>query len=182
MTVLVDEARWAWRGRMWAHLVSDWSLDELHGFAETIGLRRVGFQGDHYDVDAEHRARAIAAGARPVGSRELVRRLRRAGLRLSPGGRPDPWATVHAGSWPLPRAVRTSVVPAVDGVLAALQAVELPAAEAVVLRRPGEQAVLVRVGGPVRVPVPAGVRVTLDGADTVLEVHAALEPSPLGAA
>ncbi|MFQ5558579.1 MAG: DUF4031 domain-containing protein, partial [Acidimicrobiales bacterium] len=43
MTVLVDEARWLWRGRCWAHLVSDTSHDELHELARLIGKRRIGF-------------------------------------------------------------------------------------------------------------------------------------------
>jgi hypothetical protein len=182
MTVLVDEARWRWRGRLWAHLVSDRSLAELHAFAEGIGLRRVAFQGDHYDVDVEHRERAVAAGAQPVGSRELVRRLRRAGLRLSSAGRPAPWSAAHSGTWPLPDAARTAIAPDLDGLLAALLAVDLPVAEAVVLHRAGEQAVLVRVAGPIDLPVPPGVRVTRDGTDTVLEVHAALSPASLGVA
>lgn len=83
MTVLVDEARWPWQGRRWAHLVSDHCYDELHGLAQAIGKRRISFQGDHYDVDACDRARAISAGALPVGSRELVQRLRASGLRRS---------------------------------------------------------------------------------------------------
>ena len=81
MTILVDNAVWPWRGRRWAHLVSDASYDELHAFADALGLRREWFQGDHYDIPAEVRERAIAAGAVPVGSAELVRRLRAAGLR-----------------------------------------------------------------------------------------------------
>lgn len=81
VTVLVDEARWAWRGLRWAHLVSDDSYDELHEFARQLGKRRLGFQGDHYDVDAQDRSRALARGATPVDSRQLVRRLRAAGLR-----------------------------------------------------------------------------------------------------
>ena len=80
VTVLVDEARWPWRGERWAHLCSDDSVAELHRFAEALGLRRVSFQGDHYDVDRGKRAAALAAGAEPVGSRELVRRVRAAGL------------------------------------------------------------------------------------------------------
>lgn len=81
MAILVDQARWPWRGRLWAHLVSDRSLAELHGFADALGLRREAFQGDHYDIPAELRPRAIELGAQPVGSRELVRRLRASGLR-----------------------------------------------------------------------------------------------------
>ncbi len=88
VAVLVDEARWLWRGRRWAHLVSDSSYGELHELAQAIGQRRIGFQGDHYDVDETDRARALAAGAVPVNSRELVRRLRSAGLRRRSGGEP----------------------------------------------------------------------------------------------
>lgn len=81
MTILVDPAVWPWRGRRWAHLVSDTSHAELHAFAADLGLERRWFQGDHYDVPAEVRERAIDAGAEPVSSAELVRRLRAAGLR-----------------------------------------------------------------------------------------------------
>ena len=87
MTVLIDEARWWWRDRKWCHLVSDESLAELWAFADAAGLPRRGFQGDHYDVPDEYRAELIAAGAVEVESRELVRRLRAAGLRLTPAQR-----------------------------------------------------------------------------------------------
>ena len=68
-------------------LVSDESLDELHAFADRTGIPRRGFQGDHYDVPEDVRDELIAAGAVLVESRELVRRLRAAGLRLSPAQR-----------------------------------------------------------------------------------------------
>ena len=84
MTILVDQARWPWQGTTWCHLVSDESLPELHAFAQQLGSRRIGFQGDHYDIDIETRERAIALGATALDSRELVRRLRAAGLRLRP--------------------------------------------------------------------------------------------------
>lgn len=87
VTILIDEARWWWRGRRWCHLVSDESLDELHAFADSVDMPRRAFQGDHYDVPEEHRADMVIAGAREVESRELVRRLRAAGLRLSPAQR-----------------------------------------------------------------------------------------------
>ena len=87
MTILVDEPRWWFRGRKWCHLVSDTSIDELHAFADAVGMPRRAFQGDHYDVPEEHRPTVVAAGAVEVESRELVRRLRAAGLRLSPAAR-----------------------------------------------------------------------------------------------
>ena len=79
--ILVDEAIWPHRGERWAHLVSDESYDELHAFAEQLGIPRRAFQGDHYDVPARFRARAIELGAQPVAARELLRRLVAAGLR-----------------------------------------------------------------------------------------------------
>ncbi len=85
--ILVDEPRWPWRGRRWAHLVSDHSYEELHLFAERLGIPHQGFQGDHYDVPSELRQRALRLGAAPVPSRELVSRLRAAGLRQPPSDR-----------------------------------------------------------------------------------------------
>ncbi len=93
--ILVDGALWSWRGRRWAHLVSDRSLAELHEFAYQLGKRRVGFQGDHYDVDEDERTRALALGAIDVDSRTLVRRLRSSGLRHR--DRMEPWTVHHDG-------------------------------------------------------------------------------------
>ncbi len=82
--ILIDEPRWWYRGRRWCHLVSDHALDELHEFADRHGIPRRGFQGDHYDVPEDYRQPLIDGGALVVESRELVRRLRAAGLRLTP--------------------------------------------------------------------------------------------------
>ena len=83
MTVLVDPAVWPWRGRRWAHLVSDRSYQELHEFAERLGVPRRAFQGDHYDIPAELREQALALGAEAVPARVLLARLKAAGLRRS---------------------------------------------------------------------------------------------------
>ena len=72
---------------MWCHLVSDESLDELHAFATSLGMPLRAFQGDHYDLHEDLRALAIERGAGAVTSRELVQRLRAAGLRRRPGAR-----------------------------------------------------------------------------------------------
>jgi hypothetical protein len=83
VTVLIDTPAWHWRGRRWSHLVSDVSYDELHAFvAAGLGIPRRAFQGDHYDVPEELYDVAVAAGAEPVGARELLSRLVAAGLRL----------------------------------------------------------------------------------------------------
>jgi hypothetical protein len=81
MAVLIDEPIWPFRDRLWCHLVSDTSYDELHHLAQRLGIPRRGFQGDHYDVPAELRDRAIELGAHPVTGRELITRLRASGLR-----------------------------------------------------------------------------------------------------
>ena len=87
MAVLIDEPRWLHRDRLWSHLISDRTLDELHAFAEAAGIPRRGFHGDHYDIPHEYYEQMLELGAIPTPSRELVRRLRAAGLRLSPGQR-----------------------------------------------------------------------------------------------
>jgi hypothetical protein len=81
VTVLIDPPLVPWRGRMWSHLASDTSYDELHVFAAALGVTERGFDRDHYDLPAELYDRAVAAGAVPVRSRELVQGLRAAGLR-----------------------------------------------------------------------------------------------------
>lgn len=81
--MLVDEARWPAHGRLWAHLVSDASYAELHAFAAAAGLPPRGFDHDHYDVPAERIDALVDAGAVRTGSRELLRRLVAAGLRVS---------------------------------------------------------------------------------------------------
>jgi muramoyltetrapeptide carboxypeptidase len=62
-------------------VASDESYAELHGFAARIGIPGRGFDRDHYDVPAVLYDQVVAAGARPVTSRELVSRLSAAGLR-----------------------------------------------------------------------------------------------------
>jgi hypothetical protein len=82
VAVLIDSPVWPWRGRKWSHLVSDVSYDELHAFvAAELGIPRRAFQGDHYDIPEDLYDVAVAAGAEQVGARELLSRLRAAGLR-----------------------------------------------------------------------------------------------------
>ncbi|HSV39253.1 MAG TPA: DUF4031 domain-containing protein [Nocardioidaceae bacterium] len=81
MTVLIDPPAVPAHGRMWSHLASDESFDELHAFAAELGIPPRAFERDHYDVPGEYYDTAVAAGATPVSSRELVRRLIISGLR-----------------------------------------------------------------------------------------------------
>ncbi|WP_217184244.1 DUF4031 domain-containing protein [Streptomyces sp. AC495_CC817] len=82
MTVLVDDPLWPAHGRLWAHLVSDADLGELHVFARAQGVPERAFDLDHYDVPEEMIPRLVAAGAQHVGGKELVRRLIASGLRV----------------------------------------------------------------------------------------------------
>ena len=83
MALLIDTPVWPWRGKLWSHLVSDTSYDELHAFVEAeLGIPRRAFQGDHYDVPQELHEVAVAAGAESVSCRELLTRLLAAGLRV----------------------------------------------------------------------------------------------------
>lgn len=83
MAILIDSFQNGARGpiRFWhqrcGHLVSDTSLDELHEFAESLGLRREWFQQKsipHYDLTGYVYDLAVARGAIVVSSREIVRR------------------------------------------------------------------------------------------------------------
>ncbi|MGG2465829.1 DUF4031 domain-containing protein [Streptomyces sp. RGM 3693] len=85
MVIYIDPPIWPGHGRMWSHLVSDGSFDELHRFAAALGAPRRAFERDHYDLPAERYADAVRAGAVEVGSKELVRRLTEAGLRRPKG-------------------------------------------------------------------------------------------------
>ncbi|QTE29832.1 DUF4031 domain-containing protein [Pengzhenrongella sicca] len=82
MTVLVDPPLWPRHGKLWSHLVSDASLEELHAFAASAGIPVRAFDLDHYDVPDDLRDRLVELGAEPVGSRDLIRRLRASGLRI----------------------------------------------------------------------------------------------------
>lgn len=61
--------------KRWCHMASDASFEELHDFAERLGIPRHRFQGDHYDLPPGLRARALALGAQDVAGTELVTRM-----------------------------------------------------------------------------------------------------------
>lgn len=82
MSILIDPPLWPAHGRMWSHLVSDRSLQELHRFAEDAGLDARAFDLDHYDVPSHLREQMIAQGAVDVTANTLTRRLIASGLRV----------------------------------------------------------------------------------------------------
>jgi hypothetical protein len=79
--LLIDRPIFVKHGRRFAHLISDTSLAELHEGAARLGLSRA-YHGDHYDVPEEWVPRCLDAGVVQVDPREIVRRLRAAGLRI----------------------------------------------------------------------------------------------------
>ncbi|AIA05268.1 DUF4031 domain-containing protein [Streptomyces noursei] len=93
MAIYIDPPHWPGHGRMWSHVVSDRSFEELHRFAAALGAPGRAFERDHYDWPAERYDDAVRAGAVEIGSKELVRRLTEAGLRRPKhrrGERPTP--------------------------------------------------------------------------------------------
>lgn len=84
--ILIDPPNAEGHGRLWSHLASDASFDELHEFARELGIPDRGFDRDHYDVPSEWYDQVVALGALPVSSRELVSRLIAAGLRRRRSG------------------------------------------------------------------------------------------------
>ena len=83
MAILVDDPIWPNHGRLWAHLVSDSELSELHAFAAAQGVPPRAFDRDHYDVPEDMIPRLVAAGALPVSGKALVRALIASGLRVT---------------------------------------------------------------------------------------------------
>ena len=98
MAVLVDPPMWPRHGRMWAHLVSDESLEELHAFAARAGIPARGFDHDHYDVPDSLHTDLVALGAHPVSPHELIRRLRASGLRVRRRDRGRPGTGTGTGT------------------------------------------------------------------------------------
>lgn len=76
MTVWVDAARIPYGRMLMNHMIAD-DLEELHEMARKLGLKRSWFQDKpgrpHYDISWGKRERAIALGAKPVSSVDLVR-------------------------------------------------------------------------------------------------------------
>lgn len=178
MTIWIDPPTWPAHGRLWSHMVSDSSYAELHDFAAAQGIPRRGFEGDHYDVPEDSYAGLVAAGARPVGGREVVRILQRSGLRIQKRKHERVVAAVPDAPW-LPPGSRADVIasrqedPPANTVLVRLA-----------LRRRGDLLLVERDGGwdlPSRTVDGTGVRAALDGLTADLMGAAdALAPRLLG--
>lgn len=82
MTIWIDPPAWPAHDRLWSHLISDSSVEELHAFAARAGVPERGFEGDHYDIPQERYAAAVALGAQVTATANIVRLLQDSGLRL----------------------------------------------------------------------------------------------------
>jgi|LSQX01.3.fsa_nt_gb hypothetical protein len=64
------------------HLITDGDQEELHQFAQSIGLKREWYQDNprhpHYDLTSPRMAhKAVQSGVKRVSKRQLVRIIRR---------------------------------------------------------------------------------------------------------
>lgn len=87
MMVYVDAAMHPYGRMKMSHMMAD-TTAELLAMADRIGVARrwlqnAGTPSEHFDVCAAKRALALAAGAKPVSSRELVAVVR---SKRHPGG------------------------------------------------------------------------------------------------
>ncbi len=68
-------------GVEWCHLGTDGPVEELHAFAEKIGLKRGWFQGwariPHYDITPGKRVKAVEAGAVEVTDTDSIELCRK---------------------------------------------------------------------------------------------------------
>lgn len=68
------------RGTLWCHLTTDGDLEELHVFAERMGIPRRAFHLQkslpHYDLTPDMRERALALGAVYKHAKTQIRELR----------------------------------------------------------------------------------------------------------
>lgn len=162
MALLIDTPRWPWRGHLWAHLISDTGFDELHQAARDLNLRWLLFGRDHYDVP-DHRWDEACELATVVDQREIVRSLKRTGLRVPGGKSQKSWRAVVA---PHPRLVTAEV-----SAWRQAASAEYPEADVEVLTRPDATVVLHlgfgprRVGGDHLLAAPPGTRVIETSAD-----------------
>ncbi|MDP9022269.1 MAG: DUF4031 domain-containing protein [Actinomycetota bacterium] len=99
MTVYVDDvrdygtrvgARLRRVGTEWCHLTAD-SRQELHAFAQQLGVRRSWFQDDpvtwHYDLTPQQRTRAVRLGASELSRREMGRLIAERRAEVAETGR-----------------------------------------------------------------------------------------------
>ena len=97
MTVYVDDMRARFRNRIMCHMIAD-DEDELHAMAQSIGMQRIWYQGDHYDIDLPRRDLAVRAGAREITWRQagaMVKLLRHGAPMGEPATALERWLALR---------------------------------------------------------------------------------------
>jgi len=87
MTIYVDDFRARYGRMVMCHMLAD-TEEELHDFAQHIGIARKHYQGDHYDICLATKRKALRFGAIEVTRRAMVR-LRRDYRAKMPFGVPE---------------------------------------------------------------------------------------------
>lgn len=89
----------------WSHLFTDGKDEELHAFAERIGMKRQWAQGSgnrlHYDLVPPKRALAVRFGAKEVSDKAMLAIMKRAAAPLGYiklRNRAEPWDGVRRSS------------------------------------------------------------------------------------
>lgn len=55
------------------HMLADTEAELLHAMADTIGVARKWYQGDHYDICLAKRNAAIRTGAKECTRRDMIK-------------------------------------------------------------------------------------------------------------
>ena len=73
--IYVDQPKmYPGKRKLYCHMISSVSLEELHDFAATIGVKPHFFhRGDHYDLREHEYVKALVYGAALVSTRDIVR-------------------------------------------------------------------------------------------------------------
>ena len=82
MSIWIDPPRWPAHGRLWSHLISDVSADELHAFAQRGGRARAGVRGRPLRRAAGAVRRAGDRGRAPGRGQGAGAHPRASGLRI----------------------------------------------------------------------------------------------------
>lgn len=69
MTVYVDDMKRRYQRMVMCHMIGT-DEAELHKMAQSIGVSRKWYQGDHYDICLAMRAKAVALGAVEITLRQ----------------------------------------------------------------------------------------------------------------
>lgn len=138
MTLYIDPPTWWFHGRNWSHLISDSSIEELHQFARSAGIRYLSFGFDHYDVPEELFTRVTGLGVQVVDPRVIVRTLRTSGLRTPLGKSAKRWSRTTAAE----RRELWSPAAEASLVAAVVDALSAPADDVEIVVRPSEVAIV----------------------------------------